>query len=588
MGDPFSDLIDEAGDLASSALDEAEATAKAALEAAENAIKTIVDTVESGYEWTADQIEAAIDELADLEQSLEQVIGDAATAVAGIAKDFAALVKDGVDALADGWRAFVDAVGDAADWVLGALSDIADFVLDRLLPLAWGALKLAVVGYLLVAGGLALVFGGLLWWLLPAAVLTILICTANKRDWGEGYGNVLRDIVAGTPQMEAGYRIARLPAQGRYFITSDHHRYSPSATLDSFTSQGNAELYRGMLEYYAFHDYSLIENGDMEDFWLRGGSAKGVVNDIAAMMPSPIADVIYSDGADHAAARNHLKNTVVGNASNLKIYQTVKSLFHDRGRLYRVAGNHDGAYQFDDVVDVLRLVYPGIAMKDVIVLTGNGGSPTGVVTHGHKTDAWSADSCSFIGETFVSLSSALRDFSMGLLQPGVPSPEDTLALWNSAPDAAKPHKNELKGPPAFNQTLGASFDSDFSTMNETAVFDAVRNAYGGNGWPAILFGHTHGPLVDPADPRSAAHESWFDYFNDGSGLFYGMITGLEWEWDGHSDNPDIRLVGWRYEGASQIRMKRFLSFDRWWEINAGQKVLQAIDGVTFTPTFWRN
>jgi hypothetical protein len=246
--------------------------------------------------------------------------------------------------------------------------------------------------------------------------------------------------------------------------------------------------------------------------------------------------VIYADGASHAAVRNLLARTIL-NPVNAELYADVKTLFHDHGRYQRIAGNHDGAYQFDDVVEILRKVYPDLVMNDVIVLEG--GDTSAVITHGHKTDAWSSDSCSFIGETFVSISSAIRDVSMGWWAPGVKAPKDTTDFW----DGKRP--NEMMGPPAFNETFGASLDSDFSTMNEAALFDAVRRVYPeSSNRPYVLLAHTHGPLIEPRRPRDS--ERWSRYYNDGTGLYWHMITGLEWEWNGTDPEPSVRLVAWRY------------------------------------------
>ncbi len=573
--DPLGDLED----LATSAVSEFESAATSGLDAIESTVVLLLEGAEDVFAWTEEQVNAAIDALGDVAESLDEVLDDALAALADLGSGFGDLLDDMASVIAESWRAFTDAIEDAAAWVLETLSDIGDFLLNRLLPMAWGFIKLAVVGYILVTAGLALVFGGMLWWLLPAAALAILICTANKREWGEGYGTVVRDIVAGTPQMGHEYRIARLPAVGKYFITSDHHRYQ-AGKLDAFNAQGNARLYRGMLEFYAVGGWTLIENGDMEDFWLRGGSARGVMYDIASTMPAPIADAVYLDGAAHAAVRGLLAETI-RNPLNAPVYATVKALFHDHDRYHRIAGNHDGAYQFDDVVEVLQRVYPGMRMNDVIVLEENEPPTTAIVTHGHKTDAWSSDSCSFIGETFVSLSSAMRDMTMQSFSAGVPDRDKTLKMWNEN------RTDEMMGPPAFNETLGAAFDSDFSTMNEAALFDAVRKAYPAGDWPYLLLAHTHGPLIEPGDPRT--HDRWFRYYNDGTGLFWHMITGLEWEWDGLTPQPTVRLVAWRYDdddAPTQILRREFLALSRWYAADSEDMVLLGSAPEAFTPSHW--
>ena len=59
----------------------------------------------------------------------------------------------------------------------------------------------------------------------------------------------------------------------------------PPAISSSHTTHGTVgwpghqharELYEAALDFYAADEWGLIENGDVEDFWLAGGSTYGV------------------------------------------------------------------------------------------------------------------------------------------------------------------------------------------------------------------------------------------------------------------------------------------------------------------------
>ena len=254
-------------------------------------------------------------------------------------------------ALAKGLEDLVDAVEAATEWIVDKVGDLAEWVLDDLLPFVHGMIKLAVVLAILM-------------YTAPAFLLAMFICTQIANVYGEEYGTVLRAILHGYDRYEEMYRIRRLPSGGKYVIVSDLHRYAPG-DLDIPTQQDDVRLYQGVLEHYAKGAWSLIENGDVEDFWLRGGSSWGVAYDIAGGFTGVAGDVALEAGLG-GIAELHLAK-VAGNPHYGRVYAMLQTLYHHEGRYFRTAGNHDDVYRSAEMVTALGTYFPGIGVDDFIV-----------------------------------------------------------------------------------------------------------------------------------------------------------------------------------------------------------------------------
>jgi hypothetical protein len=91
---------------------------------------------------------------------------------------------------------------------------------------------------------------------------------------------------------------------------------------------------------------------------------------------------------------------------------------------------------------------------------------------------------------------------------------------------------------------------DFGSLDEVAIFEAFRRVWGGVGpgidaGPWVLLGHTHVPLTAPCHPESK-DAVWRRYVNSGCGIFPRMVTSIEWDFTGPTDEPSIVLVAWRW------------------------------------------
>jgi hypothetical protein len=114
----------------------------------------------------------------------------------------------------------------------------------------------------------------------PALTLAALRTTRVNSARIAAFPDHLLALAEGRDAPLPGTRTLRAPAAARYLITSDLHRCIPGR-LDWPERQGVKDLYLSVLAGYAEEGWHLIENGDVEDFWMVGGSTWGAVYDIA-------------------------------------------------------------------------------------------------------------------------------------------------------------------------------------------------------------------------------------------------------------------------------------------------------------------
>jgi hypothetical protein len=75
----------------------------------------------------------------------------------------------------------------------------------------------------------------------------------------------------------------------------------------------------------------------------------------------------------------------------------------------------------------------------------------------------------------------------------------------------------------------------FDSLDEERLFDRLAVTAPVGGWPWLMFGHTHFPMLRPVDASGRVVR----YANSGCGVLPGAFTALEW--DGALDDP-LRLV----------------------------------------------
>ena len=113
---------------------------------------------------------------------------------------------------------------------------------------------------------------------------------------------------------------ARLDPAGRYLVTSDLHRCIPGGR-DWPRQQATDDLYRVALDHYGAEGWGLIEAGDVEDFWMVGGSALGVAIDALRMLGAALWPI--DRRLSHATARNQLQR-IIDNLSLIHISEPTR------------------------------------------------------------------------------------------------------------------------------------------------------------------------------------------------------------------------------------------------------------------------
>jgi len=397
------------------------------------------------------------------------------------------------------------------------------------LPASWGAAKLLVVAAL----------SPLLGAIVAVRALRATVRAGELLDaFPDVVARVARGVEVDHPDLPGrALQVARRPACGRYVITSDLHR-STAGALDVPRRQGTDHILDAAMARYAADGWTLVENGDIEDFWVTGGSAYGVVYDVARLVANAlparwrrrVLPEIYGDHLDRIVADNE------------EAYRRIAESFGPE-RYVRIVGNHDDPLLDPRVVARLRRHLPVTTVYDALVLDGPAGA-VGVVLHGHQTDAWNLPGRDLLGKFATWLASAVVDAPFVRTTPGLPGPEAAAALVGGRqPDRLMPVGRHLG-------VNGALY-----SLDEVRLWDAWRRRFGFSGaagerrGPALVLGHTHVPLADPvapgADPADPSG-AWWAYLNSGCGVLPEVVTAVEWDGTVDPERPELRLVVWRY------------------------------------------
>lgn len=325
-----------------------------------------------------------------------------------------------------------------------------------------------------------------------------------------------------------GERTLRRSSGERYLITSDLHRCI-AGRLDWPRRQRVKQLYMDVLQGYAEEGWHLIENGDVEDFWMVGGSTWGAVYDVAYL-----AGAATGPGRPEARRRilcEHLDRIVENNAET---YALLRDAFCASGRYHRTMGNHDDVFADPYVADHLGTHLPGVEVADTILLSPDGvdadegiAGVDAVVAHGHLTDSWNGHGFSVLGRYVTWLATGLEDL------PGVPRVEplpDRSALVRLLDGRASNRLIEVDPRYGGNRR--------FDSLDEERLFARLDECEPAQGWPWLVYGHTHFPMLRPLNAAGRPVR----YANSGCGVLDGAFSALEWD----ASDPDdpLRLVVW--------------------------------------------
>jgi hypothetical protein len=443
--------------------------------------------------------------------------------------------RQGPDALGSLRSVAVRGVGRLADAV-----DLAEHVVTGrgggpgLSAAAWSVAK--------AAGMLAAAPVGI-----PALAVAARRTTEDSLGRIDSFGEHLRAVAEGRRGPLPANRVARADATQRWLITSDLHRSIPGRA-DWPRRQGTKDLYPRVLEHYAEQGWGLIENGDVEDFWLVGGSAWGAAYDIARIAGGIVATV--DPGIEREVMAEHLDRIVANNAAT---YDLLRDAFIARGRYHRTVGNHDEALRDPWLAARLAAHIGAREPADMLLLgppdasgagaAGGIGAVEAVVAHGHLTDSWNGPGYSALGRVITWIALGLDD---------LPSPPVLSASSNG--DGTLPDEEgveRLLAGRGRNRlvTLDPRFGGNrrFDSLDEERLFAALAADEPEGGWPWMVFGHTHYPMLEPVD-RSGRRTR---YANSGCGVLDHAVSALEW--DPTTGGDPLRLVMWVDDDGTAVR-----------------------------------
>jgi hypothetical protein len=528
------DIVDAALDLGEDAVDYVE----------DNVVDPLVDAVSDAAEWAEENL---IDPSSDFVSTFYDLLDEAADFAAEKFGEFIEQAQEYWETFAqfaeDAWDAFVslseavwdwvtDKVADAVDWLLHAATTVLDFIIKDAIPYLVNLVMFVVDVIVAIC-----------------ALLILPICALIRNWFGDDEAEVLRGIAEHRPRLMDEFNVSRRPVTAKYAVFSDVHMYT-EGDLDFFNNRGNAAIYRHALDWYDKNGFALIENGDVEDFWMRGYASTALMDTVTEQLPWPFYSGAFEEAASRSAMSAHAFNIF---ANNAEVYSDVRTKFHDRGRYVRLLGNHDDAWEDSDVQEIINLIYPGVVVNDYCTLddpfTRNG---IVVLAHGHQSDIFNMPMCAFAGKALTSVAARLHRLSFGAVN-----------LFGE--DRSK-WVGKLRDPGLDNELQDINIVKLVS-FSEKDLYDDLEDMYGDSrSQPFLVLGHTHNPKDEAGIPLFMFEPewNWDEYANSGTtGMWESICFGLE------IDYPSVKVIAWLHDSAGMITRREFSS------VRAGDVYLRA-------------
>ncbi len=478
----------------------------------DNIVDPAAEVAEDVVDWVEDTAEKASDAVGDIFESI-------AEAVDNVWDDITDAVDQAWDAItetaANTWDWLEETVEDAVDWLTNAAEKVYDFIVEEAIPYIVSLTKIIPAAVRLLG-----------------AIVVLPLCYLYKEIFGEEEATVIQGIANGEPRLIEEFNIARLPSNQKYAVFSDIHMFV-DGDLDFFNNSGNSKIYRSALGWYSTQGYHLIENGDVEDFWMRGGSSKGLILTLSDPLPWPY----YSDAFESIAFRSANQAHAFGLfISNDATYATIRALFHDRGKYTKMIGNHDDVWSDPAMDPIIQALYPGISVNDYCVLYNNySGEAESILAHGHQSDIFNTPMCNFAGKAATDFASHLHEVTFGEINMFSRTQGDWGKEWND------------KG---FINELSEIDMLEFKSFSEYDLYEDLENIYGDSlSQPYLILGHTHQPKNESGIPRWMYYDQWDwkEYSNSGTtGMWEGVVVGLEIE------NSNVNVIAWKNEADGSI------------------------------------
>lgn len=466
-----------------------------------DAIKEFDDVLEEAAEKAQDEfmklVEKAKDTWQDLERALENAWHD---------------LTEGIEAA---WDWMKDQVSSAAEWLSNAADAVFHMITEQIVPYIIDIVEF-VVGVVVAI----------------VALILLPVCALLKGLIGDDEAEVILGVAEHNPRVMDEFEVERRSSDKKYVVFSDVHMFT-SHDLDFFNHNDNSAIYRDALTYYAARNYTLIENGDVEDFWMRDNQALGAITAISEQLPWPYYAGTFREQAVRSQLQSHALQVFFNNADT---YALIRNKFHDNDRYVRTIGNHDDAWEDSDVKSVMQLIYPGLFVNDYCTLDGAGGRADVVLAHGHQSDVFNMPMCAWAGKTITNAAARLYELSFGEWNLFTRSKGDWMDEFNGLG-----FDNELV---SRNIIKGVSFD-------EVGLYEDLEEIYGkSSSQPVLVLSHTHNIRDEAGVPNYMYSDEWTSkhYANTGTaGMWEDIVTGLEVEW------PSVKAVAWLRQGGHVTR-----------------------------------
>lgn len=199
-------------------------------------------------------------------------------------------------------------------------------------------------------------------------------------------------------------KIKSIPDSVNTVIFSDHHMTFNNHRHNYF-SKWNKKLYLELLKWYADKDFSLIENGDVEEYVifdpaLPDNKIVGRYRNLA----KGNKDIKKIDWCElvNERIKNRIKILSKIVEDNSDYYNLVRDLFIKRGTEYytKISGNHD-PYNSGKIKNILPSDMGDHIYDALTIKKGSGDESSFFVTHGHQFDEATLPQHAFaIGEVY--------------------------------------------------------------------------------------------------------------------------------------------------------------------------------------------
>jgi hypothetical protein len=524
IGGAIESGVDTVGDAAEATVDyvtdTAENVADAVADAADVVAGAIADAVGESIEFleeTAETIgEAITTAIEDAAEWIKSAAIDVANWIADAASDTWTWVKNAAedvwDALESAGAWIAEAADKAWEWIKSAWEDFKEFLVKAI----WVITHIDDILYGIIVGGICLLLG------------------LDEKDYP-----LLRQIYDGVPALRDKLKVKKMPSSLEYVVFSDFHMFQGGSDLDKFRILENDKLYMSVLSKYADKKYVLIENGDIEDLWMREPSLGGaLIDQTFDCVGGPFGEVL--DEVYEGSVRKRQLGGIIAN--NVHVYGWIRDLFHDKGRFIRTVGNHDQQMRDGELLDGIRTVYDGVDIYDYVFIGVHShgipiGGPDVIIGHGHQFDAWNTRTCAkMAGEAITETVSGVSRWAASTKSHG---------YWQSRLDG-KGFDNEL------SDLTFTTFFFEQQSVDEPELRDLLEEAFeDAPKQPHLVLGHTHTPRYRAADEDGRV---FANYTNTGTaGRFDDLIWCVEivkgepslhaWHWENGKPRDRLMAVG---------------------------------------------